>query len=82
MISAVTPAPAALILSRTSASVSLAAIATSIALAPAFGVKLVCPAPQVPSSMRNVPAPGVVVSGAGAPVAIVCTLASAETSTV
>ena len=57
--SAVTPAPAALILSRTSASVSVAAIATSTAVAPALGVKLVCPAPQVPSSMCSVPPPSV-----------------------
>ena len=45
MINAVTPAPAALILSRTIASVSVAATAMSTAVAPAFGVKLVCPAP-------------------------------------
>jgi hypothetical protein len=45
MIKAVTPAPAALILSRTVASVSVAVTAMSTAVAPAFGVKLVCPAP-------------------------------------
>ena len=57
-------------------------MAMSTAVAPALGVKLVWPAPQVPSSMRSVPAPGVVVAGTAVPVASVCTLASACTSTV
>ena len=77
---AVTPAPAALILSRMSARVSVAATVTSIAVAPVFGVKLVWPG-----------APGAELDPEGAaaerapagctPVARVCTLASFVTST-
>ena len=78
--SAVTPAPAALILSRMSARVSVAATAMSIGVASAFAVKLVWPVPQVPSSMRSVPPPRAVPAGC-TPVARVCTLASFCTST-
>ena len=82
MIIAVTPAPAALILSRTSVSVSVAATVMSTAVAPVFGAKLVWPAPQVPSSMCRVPVPTVVVLDANTPDASVCALASFWTSRV
>ena len=81
MMSAVTPAPAVLILSRTSVSVSVAATLMSMAVAPAFGANVVCPAPQVPSSRCSVPPPGVAAVDAKTPVASVCTLASVCTAT-
>ena len=81
MISAVTPAPEALTLSRTSASVSVALTVMSTAVAVGLAVKLVWPAPQVPSSMCRLPAPASAVDEAATPVASVCTLASDCTST-
>ena len=73
---AVTPAPAPLILSRTCASVSVASMLTSSAVLPALAVKLAWLAPQVPSSMRNVPAPGVAELEANTPLASDCAAAS------
>ena len=55
---AVTPALARLMASRTLASESLPAVMlTLIAETPLLGVKLVCPAPQAPSSMVMMPGP-------------------------
>ena len=55
---AVMPAPLALILSRSWASEAAGGPALmSIAVTPAFGVNVVWPGPQVPSSMCSVPSP-------------------------
>ena len=78
---AVTPAPAALILSRTLASVSVASTVMSTAGRVALGARLVLPAFQVPISIRSVPALSAVVLDAKTPVLMDCALARLCTST-
>ena len=78
---ATTPEFEALILSRSCASDSAGGpTVMSTAVAPALGVKLVCPAPQVPSSMCSVPSPTSASAEAYTPVALDCTEARRCTS--
>ena len=81
-IDATTPAPAALILSRTASSVSVPGSTVMLTgVAPAFGVNVVCPAFQLPSSIVRVPEPTTVVAAAKVPLTSVCDDASLVTVT-
>ena len=73
---AITPALAALILSRTWARVSVGEMVTSTAVLSGLAANVVWPAPQLPSSMRNVPLPTTEAVAGQAVEAIDCDAAS------
>ena len=80
-IDARTPAPAALIASRTSASVAPAGTVTATSGRAASAVKLVAPVGCVPSWMRTVPPPTTAAEDAYAPLVTVWDCASCCTAT-
>jgi hypothetical protein len=80
-IDALTPPPAALILSRTCARVSVASTDTLTGVAPLLAVKLLWSADQVPSSSVKVPEPSVLAEEPKALLARDCEAASCCTDT-